>query len=243
MRCPGQDRRYWTENSVFEVPCPGCGHPVELFKDETSGRCSQCGHRFRNPGIDFGCAEWCALAEQCLGLVPERGSPAKATEGALAGRLIQEVSEVFKSEPARLARSLKTFHYARQLLATESGDPRIVLAATLLLDVFTGSAAEGQAGSAGSPDKVRQILQGLGVDASAVASICEILARCQTGRDLDSSEYRIVRDAHALSDLASHVSTTDPGELAGRIESQLSTEAAKRWAGKWLLARAPTGPT
>ena len=25
MKCPGQDRGYWTGDRVFEVPCPRCG--------------------------------------------------------------------------------------------------------------------------------------------------------------------------------------------------------------------------
>ncbi len=239
MRCPGQDRRYWTEDAVFEVPCPECGKPVEFFKDESSGRCRNCDHRFRNPGIDFGCAQWCAMAEQCLGLAPDESAPAEGTQGALAGRLIQEVSQVFTAKPARLARSLKAFHYAKELLVREPADPRTVLAAVLLFDVFTGAGADVPADSAGQPEKAAQILQDLGVEASVVARVCEILACCAAGGDLDCVEFRLVRDAHALNTLASQAISRDPRELADAIQSQLSTEAAKNWAGKWLINRPP----
>ncbi len=241
MRCPGQDRRYWTADAVFEVPCPECGHSVELFKDETTGRCTKCGHRFANPGIDFGCAQWCALAEQCLGLVPESDSETQATDAALAGRLIQEVSERFKSDPARLARSLKAFHYAKELLAKEGGDPRSVLAATLLWDLYRGAEDAGHAHADRGADRVPQILQDLGVEASVAADICELLDCYQTGRDPDRYELYIVQDAHTLNDLATRLTSTAPDELAKKIESQLKTKAARRWAGKWLTGRARAG--
>ena len=61
--------RYWTGDAAFEVPCPKCGTTVEIFKDESSGRCPKCRHRFKNPRTDFRCAEWCEHAAECLGFV------------------------------------------------------------------------------------------------------------------------------------------------------------------------------
>ena len=75
MKCPGQDRRYWKGGAVFEVPCPECGYTVEIFKDESAGRCRHCGHRFLSPGTDFGCAQWCSLSNECLGIDPAAGTP------------------------------------------------------------------------------------------------------------------------------------------------------------------------
>jgi endogenous inhibitor of DNA gyrase (YacG/DUF329 family) len=66
-RCPGQDSRYWTPEDIFEVPCPGCGHQIEFFKDDPALACRRCGHEVANPRIDPGCANWCDLAPECLG--------------------------------------------------------------------------------------------------------------------------------------------------------------------------------
>ncbi len=233
MRCPGQDRRYWTEDSVFEVPCPECGAAVEFFKDEASGRCTRCGHRFPNPGMDFGCAKWCALAEQCLGVVPERDSASISTEGALAARLIQKVGEAFDGDPDRLTRTLKVFHHARQLVFSEGGDPRVVLAAALLRDVGATDRATGQAGAAEGPAKARQILQDIAADEETIRSVCEIVAAHEAGRQLDSIESRIVRDAGTLAAFAAEGYGDDPDEQLRTLTRELTTDAAKEWAQKW----------
>ena len=135
MKCPGQDWRYWTGDVLFEVPCPECGYAVEFFKDEPRGRCPNCGHRFLNPGIDIGCAQWCGLSEQCLGLVPEPGLAGRGKEQALASRLIQAVREECQAQPARFAAALSVFRYAKWLVSREGGDPQVVLAAALLLEI------------------------------------------------------------------------------------------------------------
>lgn len=235
MRCPGQDRRYWTEDAVFEVPCPECGHAVEVFKDETSARCTGCGHRFRNPGIDFGCAQWCALAEQCLGLVPERGEASPSQQGPLAGVLIQRISEIFESDAASLARSLKIYHYAKELVPKTPADPRITLAAALLSGLCPRDAPQPTSATDRGAHLAQQILIEAGVDETTTARVQEILLFHQAGETLESPEFQIVHDAHVLNDLAAQILETDAADLAGEIEARLITEAAQAWAGKWCV--------
>jgi len=164
MRCPGQDWSYWTGEVAFEAPCPKCDAAVEFFKDETSGRCPKCGHRFRNPRFSFDCAQWCSFAEECLGFVPDRQEASDPGQGALAGRLIRAIKDEFDSDQARIARALMVFRQASELLSKEGGDPRIIVAAALLLEIGTdrprhvGGSADVVAGSAdvvaGSDDVV-----------------------------------------------------------------------------------------
>lgn len=66
VKCPGQDRRYWTEKDVSEAICPACHATVEFFRTDTARRCPHCGFRFKNPQLNLGCAEWCAYADRCL---------------------------------------------------------------------------------------------------------------------------------------------------------------------------------
>jgi hypothetical protein len=65
-RCPGQDTRFWNSEDIFEVACPACSEPVEFFKTDSLRRCDHCGYRFTNPRLNFGCAEWCPAARDCL---------------------------------------------------------------------------------------------------------------------------------------------------------------------------------
>ena len=70
MKCPGQDTQYWNPGDIFETSCPGCGRSIEFFKDDVSRRCKLCGTKVPNPKLDFGCAESCAYADQCLAGLP-----------------------------------------------------------------------------------------------------------------------------------------------------------------------------
>lgn len=230
MRCPGQDRRYWKEDAVFEVPCPECGAAVELFKDESSGRCASCGHKFPNPGIDFGCAKWCSLAEQCLGFIPESQLTSSPKEGALAGRLIQEVKEAFGADPVRVGRSLRVFHYAKELASKEGGDPRVVLAAALLLGIGPATPDPETPGPAGQPSQARQILQQIGAGEDTIRRVCEIVESHQAGRQADSIEFRVVQDADTLVGLAAEGPPADPDALQSALSARLRTDAAKQKA-------------
>ncbi len=69
VRCPGQDQRFWKPGDIFEVKCPGCGGPIEFFKDEPKLKCQNCGRVILNPKINLGCAEWCKYADRCLGIM------------------------------------------------------------------------------------------------------------------------------------------------------------------------------
>lgn len=66
-RCPGQDQRYWKPEDICESLCPFCGAEIEFWKDEPLLCCAQCGKEVRNPRLDPGCAEWCPMADKCLG--------------------------------------------------------------------------------------------------------------------------------------------------------------------------------
>ena len=67
FRCPGQDRRFWTPDDVYDSPCPHCGESIEFFRDDIALRCPGCKKKIANPKLDLGCAAWCSYAEQCLG--------------------------------------------------------------------------------------------------------------------------------------------------------------------------------
>ena len=230
MRCPGQDLRYWNGDAIFEVPCPKCGSAVEFFKDETSRRCSRCGHPFRNPKIALGCAEWCAEAERCIGFAPEGRSTPNSREGALAGRLIRAVKEEFEADQARLAHALLVFQHAKELLSKEGGDPRVILTAALLLETGMPGPTRRPSGEAEASSRARLILARSGLDDEAIARVCRIVDAWQTSQQVDTIEFSVVADADVLARLAAGDLASDPSEQEDSIADRLRTAAGKQRA-------------
>ena len=70
--CPGQDKRFWKPEDIFEVPCAHCGAPLEIWKDDKARKCRACGKMMRNPRLDLGCAQWCKFADECLGVATDK---------------------------------------------------------------------------------------------------------------------------------------------------------------------------
>jgi hypothetical protein len=236
MKCPGQDRRYWTGNAVNEVPCPKCGHSVEIFKDENSGRCTHCGHRFLNPGTDFGCAQWCSLATECLGYTPQKKSDGNASESALAAQLIQWVEQEFKGNPTCIAHVLTVFQYAKELISKEGGEPCIVLCAALLLAAVThtpGTVEDQHRRFEGLPEantKVREALLHLKLDQDITNKVCHILENGRRDTDSETVEFQIVCDSLALAELAVGHFRGNFGEWEKLVATRLRTESAKNKA-------------
>jgi len=244
MKCPGQDRRYWTGAAVVEVPCPECGAAVEVFRDEGRARCPRCGHRFPNPGTDFGCAKWCSLADQCLGFAPQRQSGDDSREGPLAVRLLQMLEEEFKKDPAGLAHALRVFQHAKELVSKEGGDPRVVLTAALWL------AGEARADQAGGPGGTSATLppavaaeaeppgRRLGLDAYTWERVETILDGYRGGVEPDTIEFKIVADSHRLAILGRESTNSGSVEVNAGVARGLRTEAGRRKAESLLQSRA-----
>jgi DNA-directed RNA polymerase subunit RPC12/RpoP len=232
MRCPGQDKRYWSGGAIFEVPCPKCGADVEIFQDESSGRCTKCKHKFKNPKRDLKCAEWCAYAEECLGYAPKKTASQDALshnlgEGALASRLLQAAKDSLAGEQEKITRALVVFQHARALAAVEGGDSRVIMAAAVLMEV--GRCEEGKDG----PEDlmaVTKILREMGLDAGTVDNVCEIIDNWRAGRPLDSIEFKVVSDSQAMARFMPCEGTDGPNpkHLEELIGEQLVTDAAKQ---------------
>ncbi len=76
-KCPGQDlSRKKIEEVICNFPCLKCGAEVEFFFDDKVRNCPECGAKVEKSEArilkDFRCAEWCGMAEECIG--PEKYS-------------------------------------------------------------------------------------------------------------------------------------------------------------------------
>lgn len=194
MRCPGQDRRYWTPEDVTEVDCVRCGTAVEFFKTDGVRECPGCGKRVVNPKVAAGCAQWCAAAEECLGFDPKSVRKGQAGKSA-ADRLFETIHDDLPEGQAERAR--KATDAALRTALERGADPRVVLAATLLHDYE----AEGAEGGDGSFSKTRALLEEQGFEAEVVDAVCAILSASRSGRTDDSLEGGVVEEAwrHAIA--------------------------------------------
>jgi hypothetical protein len=158
MKCPGQDTRFWKPGDIFVAQCPKCGAEIEFFKDDTRRRCAWCGHLFYNPKIELGCAEWCQYAEKC---VPELMKEKKAAQ-MFRELLAEQVKAALQADPAAWEETEQGLAYALELLKAEGGDPKVVIAATLLHRL--------------DPATARQILEELETEPEIAQAVMDLLA-------------------------------------------------------------------
>ena len=236
MKCPGQDRRYWTGEPTFELPCSKCGTMIELFRDEGSGRCRNCGHRFPNPKAAYGCAQWCPQATECIGLVPLESVPENKLNGTFSARLIETVEKELACDPPRLARAWLVFQHAKQLLEREGGDPRVILAAAVLLQFIPNDPASWEPTADGSTcllagsSSAKQILQHVGFDGDTIGQVCQLIWAYRTTKERNTLELKIVSDADRLTQLSGDDGGITPEGLEDIVQRDLHTSAGKQRA-------------
>jgi len=230
MKCPGQDSRYWKPDAVIEARCPECGHEVEFFKDETTRKCRACGHRFLNPGLDFGCAAYCRYAEQCIGNLPPELIAQK--KDLLKDRVAIEVKRHYKRDFKSIGRATRMARHAEEIGKAEQGDLAVILPAAYL----DGIAVREPDGLA----VVRQMLENLGADEDLVRSVCELVDPAGAPETAGELNRRILLDAARLVDLEEKLKET--GEEAPSLRAEATgkdflTEAGRGRAVKMLESR------
>jgi len=202
MKCPGQDTRFWKPGDIFVAECPKCGAEIEFFKDDTRRRCAWCGHLFYNPKIELGCAEWCQYAEKC---VPDL---VKAKQAAQTFKeiLSEQVQSYLGAGSEAWALTDRGLTLAQDLLKAEGGDPKVVLAATLLHRVDEATA--------------RKFLEELETEPELVEAILELISGRGDSRDLNQQLFQDV-----LTLLQEPTAT--PPHFATRTAQRLAEEGGR----------------
>lgn len=228
MKCPGQDSQYWKPGAIFEVKCPKCGAEVEFFKDDPTRKCPQCGHRFLNPGLDFGCASYCPYAEQCIGNLPPELLAQK--ENLLKDRVAIEVKRHLKRDFKRVGHAVRVARYAEQIGREEGGNLAVILCAAYLEDIEPGS-----------PDKsvsvAREILTRLGAKETLMDEVCDLVSIDHAPGSDDPIDRRVLHDANEIVKLEEKEKerADDKEELTRIIEASFLTESGRTLARKRLL--------
>ncbi len=205
MKCPGQDSRYWKPGAIFDAKCPQCGNEVEFFKDDTTRICKKCGHRFLNPGMDFGCASYCKYAEECIGSLPPELIAQK--ENLLKDRVAVEMKRYFNKDFKRIGHATRVARYAEQIAKEEGGEPAIVLTAAYLHDIGIKEAERKYQSTAAKyqeeegPPIAKEILSNLGAREELIEEVCDIVGRHHHPRPDDNLNFKSVYDADLITNL------------------------------------------
>jgi len=236
IRCPGQNTLFWKPDDIYDVTCPSCGAPVEFWKDDSKRSC-KCGHRFLNPKRDLGCLEYCKYAEQCM---PDmfQGENLKAL---YRDRLLVVAKIALKPEDAPLKRSQEIAEVAEEILDGESGQPKVVFAATILGNLVLNSQPQGGQGASSSQGEsplaiVTKVLADLGTEKEVIDQVCQIIEDRINGKSSEDVNHRIVSDALMVVDLLEKKALLEAAAIERLIDIKVQTETGKRVARERLLS-------
>jgi DNA-directed RNA polymerase subunit RPC12/RpoP len=191
MKCPGQDTQYWNADAIFEVECPQCRRRVEFFKDDTTRKCANCGHRFVNPKMDFGCAAYCQYAEQCLGDLPPE--LVAQQEDLLKDRVAVAVKRHLKSDFKRIGHITRRARHAEHLAKQDRANLPVVLIAALLWDLDSLETRS-------RAPVATSILTRLKAPPPLIDQVCRIIGQQEApSSDGVSAEFKLVMQAEQLA--------------------------------------------
>ncbi len=241
MKCPGQDSRYWKPGAIYEVKCPKCGHEVEFFKDEPARKCRNCGHRFINPKMDFGCAAYCKYAEQCLGELPQELLAQR--EDLLKDRVAIQMKRYYGRDFKRIAHATKSARYAEQIVKEEGGMPAVILSAAYLRGIGIKEAEEKHPDN---PEKhqveeglpvATRILKNLDAKEELIEQVCDIISKIGKDGEKDDINVRILHDAELIVTIEERLkdSSIDKEEIDKLVNSSFLTDTGRKLARKKFL--------
>jgi HD superfamily phosphohydrolase YqeK len=159
-----------------------------------------------NPQINFGCAEYCPHAEQCLGSLPE-GLQFKKGQMSLKDRVLAAMEEYFGDDNRRINHAKKVADYAEQINKYEQGDPAVIMACGYLHDIGIREAERKYQSSSAKyqhqegPPVARKILTDLGVEVEMIAEICDIIAHHHHPRAEETTNFKVLYDADLIVNL------------------------------------------
>ncbi len=241
MKCPGQDTQYWTDSAIYDAKCPECGDAVEFFKDDTTRKCSGCGHRFINPRMDFGCASYCQHAEQCLGNLPPELLAGRSD--LLKDRVAIEMKRYFKSDFKRISHATRVARYADRIGKEEGGDLSVIICAAYLHDIGIHEAEKQYNSTAAKyqeelgPGIAEDILKKLGAVDAMIEEVCDIIGHHHHPRDEETVNYKALYDADLIANIEDNKKDkpVDEQKLDNIIKKSFLTKSGGIEAKKVLL--------
>lgn len=240
MKCPGQDMRFWKPGDIFNTQCPKCGKRVEFFKDEVRRKC-RCGHEIINPKLDFGCAEWCQYAEQCIGVLPGGVKTDEKEKEGLREKISFEMKRYFGKDLKRVKHALNVAQYAEEILKVEGGDPLVILAAAYLHDIGIHEAEMKYQSPSGDyqemegPAIARGILEKLNVQKEIIEEACDMIGHHHHPKDEETLNFQILHEADWLVNIEEEGISKDRERVEKIVKKSFRTVTGRQMAEKLYL--------
>lgn len=222
MKCPGQDMKYWKENAIFDVDCPKCGTSVEFYKDDTSRKCGNCGHRFVNPKMDFGCASYCQYAEQCLGALPEDFTGGR--DNLLKDKVAVEMKRFFQTDFRSIRQATNTAGHAERIGKAEGSGSNLAIILCAAYLYGTGQ------------DGARAILKKVGAVDQMIEEICLLIDQQEREEKNRSLPAKILNDALTLRSIQEEIKENHiiDEQLLETLAERLFTGSARNIASELI---------
>ena len=146
-----------------------------------------------------------------------------------------------KPDDTHLKRSQEIAEVAEELLDGESGQPKVVFAATILGNLVLSSQSKGAQGVSSSEGEspratVTRVLAELGTEKEVIDQVCQIIEDRINGTSAEDSNHRIVSDALMVVDLLEKKTLLEEAAIQRLIENKIQTETGKRLARERLLS-------
>ncbi len=221
MKCPGQDSRYWRPGAIFDVKCPGCGHMIEFFKDDTRRRCPNCGQEVPNPEMDFGCAAYCPYAEHCLGALPE-GVVADGKLKVLKAKMLKALKEQAAKKGKSAAFSSRVMELVEEIGKKESASlgPTLLAAFCFLERAAQQEDLTREQFESGKPGFLKD-MEGAGAEEDVASEALSILDGLFTQKKEYALSQKVILDALKIA-------RAEHGSLKDLHTEGLFTDAAKQ---------------
>jgi HD superfamily phosphodiesterase len=157
----------------------------------------------------------------------------------------REMERFFGEDTRRVAHALEVAEHALSIQAVEGGDRNIVTMASLLHDVGIKPAEERHGSSVGhlqeklGPPVAEEILGKLGVEATKIATVKELIAHHHTPGKITTREFACLWDADFIVNLREVAPKMEAEKLRSLIEGKFMTKEGGRIARELFLPPSP----
>ena len=156
-------------------------------------------------------------------------------------RLIAAMEAYNAGDERRIDHARKVTAWAETIMASEGGDPDIVIAAGVLHDIGIHEAERRHGSAAGhyqemeGPPVARDILRELGFAPEAIEEICDIIAHHHSPGKVTTANFKALYDADWMVNLGDEFDISDRTKLETIIERVFLTGTGKRLAREQYL--------